>query len=1100
MTGVSNKVKKQTEKKVKTRTFLGCKTCRDRKVKCDERRPKCLKCVKSNRECQGYGFTLKFVDIFTVQDDLSFGTLKRKAGANDTQKIARQQLPFMKFSDLETFTTFKEVDAKLEQLETILVADEDVRAGPFGVIVCKNLSSQSNARSTSSIPKIPVPFLGGNTVNGSSFLQAAQPASPEKNELHVLPSISEVINLNGHHNCNTRLSRILPLVPALELHHQRKRQQYNCDLLNKYNVNRIGGSQFEMSDLTNHDSESVANPIWIHPRLEIDAMLTYQVLIGSAKVVNQSVDIIKRVIFAERYGNNDLKNQIIDKMDLSFSEIELIVESCTNVVIRTLNEGNQATVSSTSFTALLRSQRIQELIRLFVKSQPTVLHLSFNGCIFDTIVIPLLYKIIGELLVFECSVGLPGDWFGKVNENGIEFRKYCDILKRTFCMVALSITCFAQYKVLFNEYGIFDRSLRFFECYIAFREMSLANLSILIRCLIISEQKKDKENYEITNFNLIDRLVKLDLFKGLILTFILAIYQDSNIDIIHNYKLLYSILSQLREYSQSLEDTDTQMTEIWEWFRYLFAFYKSCSKIDLDSYEINEEGFEDVKEDYNLIKEFEFDDYFHQHEFNKIDIRSNVNCRTDDNMGEKFDDVDTNSSYSEDDFSSDASENDNILELPERLAKRPHVEDKPPRTITVRFHFSDENGDDETADHIKDREFENEDECNHQFESENGNDSNPSNDGNDGNDGKDFAKNGYLVKQCSLSNSNELPVNSAPAKVVNTDELKYYNSTDKPYQKRVKRVRLSIQRDRMNDENELSSVKSSVETTSGVPGVVSDCYNSKLTNKETMVKQQNYGVNMLTGLEINHSLDMTLNEREQLCFENDRVEIIHPSDIDFRNSTRRPSSIELSFGIPISLLDLIERTVKLADHKNWCLRKKIFPRNFPKICCDLEEELINWKLDWDLYSSIKTTKGDLQFHSLFHKALYHLAVSFYNSLLMYFFRLIKETNPNLLQSHVISTITHLEELKNLSLRSDFSKDMKIFPPFWCFFISGSDAVSTQLQYRFDELARKWFVAGNKWLGKQVVMEVWRSNSREVSNNDKVSWLDVLKDWEVSGFN
>ncbi|KAK3385315.1 hypothetical protein B0H63DRAFT_181546 [Podospora didyma] len=37
--------------KVKT----GCQTCKTRKVKCDEGRPACVRCVSTGRACDGYG-------------------------------------------------------------------------------------------------------------------------------------------------------------------------------------------------------------------------------------------------------------------------------------------------------------------------------------------------------------------------------------------------------------------------------------------------------------------------------------------------------------------------------------------------------------------------------------------------------------------------------------------------------------------------------------------------------------------------------------------------------------------------------------------------------------------------------------------------------------------------------------------------------------------------------------------------------------------------------------------------------------------------------------------------------------------------------------
>lgn len=43
----------------KTRAATGCLTCRIRKVKCDEAKPSCTKCISTGRTCDGYS-TLPF--------------------------------------------------------------------------------------------------------------------------------------------------------------------------------------------------------------------------------------------------------------------------------------------------------------------------------------------------------------------------------------------------------------------------------------------------------------------------------------------------------------------------------------------------------------------------------------------------------------------------------------------------------------------------------------------------------------------------------------------------------------------------------------------------------------------------------------------------------------------------------------------------------------------------------------------------------------------------------------------------------------------------------------------------------------------------------
>jgi hypothetical protein len=50
----------QTSKAKRVRT--GCLTCRNRHLKCDEHKPVCHNCIKSNRECKK-GIKLNFVDM-----------------------------------------------------------------------------------------------------------------------------------------------------------------------------------------------------------------------------------------------------------------------------------------------------------------------------------------------------------------------------------------------------------------------------------------------------------------------------------------------------------------------------------------------------------------------------------------------------------------------------------------------------------------------------------------------------------------------------------------------------------------------------------------------------------------------------------------------------------------------------------------------------------------------------------------------------------------------------------------------------------------------------------------------------------------------------
>uniref|UniRef100_A0A093VF23 Arginine metabolism regulation protein II n=1 Tax=Talaromyces marneffei PM1 TaxID=1077442 RepID=A0A093VF23_TALMA len=57
-----------------SRTRTGCRTCRSRKIKCDERRPKCQRCTKSNLDCS-YG-----LQLIWHEESLSKGVCHGRAG------------------------------------------------------------------------------------------------------------------------------------------------------------------------------------------------------------------------------------------------------------------------------------------------------------------------------------------------------------------------------------------------------------------------------------------------------------------------------------------------------------------------------------------------------------------------------------------------------------------------------------------------------------------------------------------------------------------------------------------------------------------------------------------------------------------------------------------------------------------------------------------------------------------------------------------------------------------------------------------------------------------------------------------------------------
>lgn len=47
--------------RIRTRGFTGCYTCRERKLKCDDAKPACNRCLAVGIKCQGYGVKLSWL-------------------------------------------------------------------------------------------------------------------------------------------------------------------------------------------------------------------------------------------------------------------------------------------------------------------------------------------------------------------------------------------------------------------------------------------------------------------------------------------------------------------------------------------------------------------------------------------------------------------------------------------------------------------------------------------------------------------------------------------------------------------------------------------------------------------------------------------------------------------------------------------------------------------------------------------------------------------------------------------------------------------------------------------------------------------------------
>ncbi|CAG8892033.1 unnamed protein product [Penicillium egyptiacum] len=99
--------------KQRTKTFTGCWTCRDRRVKCDEEHPHCRRCQRSGWVCKGYGLRLGW-----PQTD----------GGRSHRRQLRSALP-----DVDHGLSSAAVTALLVELDGCSADDSAQQRGPFSV-------------------------------------------------------------------------------------------------------------------------------------------------------------------------------------------------------------------------------------------------------------------------------------------------------------------------------------------------------------------------------------------------------------------------------------------------------------------------------------------------------------------------------------------------------------------------------------------------------------------------------------------------------------------------------------------------------------------------------------------------------------------------------------------------------------------------------------------------------------------------------------------------------------------------------------------------------------------------------------------------------
>ncbi|VVT53569.1 uncharacterized protein SAPINGB_P003640 [Magnusiomyces paraingens] len=105
---------------IRKKTFTGCWTCRNRKVKCDLGKPECNQCLKRKIPCEGYDIKLRW---------------STRGDKDDSEEyFQRRNIDFVVYPPGMTFETYEDMDVTLAKLHSpSFNANETKVLGPFGV-------------------------------------------------------------------------------------------------------------------------------------------------------------------------------------------------------------------------------------------------------------------------------------------------------------------------------------------------------------------------------------------------------------------------------------------------------------------------------------------------------------------------------------------------------------------------------------------------------------------------------------------------------------------------------------------------------------------------------------------------------------------------------------------------------------------------------------------------------------------------------------------------------------------------------------------------------------------------------------------------------
>lgn len=114
---------------VAKKSYNGCWTCRERRVKCDLGKPTCQRCARQRIKCGGYGVRLRW------------------AGEHKRDNDFRSNIEFVCYPRDQSYESYDDLEHDIEQLESISHSERTISNGPFGVFSSDELLEGSTVSS-----------------------------------------------------------------------------------------------------------------------------------------------------------------------------------------------------------------------------------------------------------------------------------------------------------------------------------------------------------------------------------------------------------------------------------------------------------------------------------------------------------------------------------------------------------------------------------------------------------------------------------------------------------------------------------------------------------------------------------------------------------------------------------------------------------------------------------------------------------------------------------------------------------------------------------------------------------------------------------------